>query len=242
MHEHSDRGVVVGLLMVEEAIQASVSSELPERIDDAGRPVDAGDETPLHSVRTPAESCLDDPRDRVLHAGETLVAERLHLAAMQVEAVFERLLADDAEQFRLYLGAFHLHAAQQVADHRAVDAGAVAQCRQRRARQPGRVEHGLLLRAARQPAELGDELTNGPVLTGVLVVRDVGGNQPLEVLRRVPVRRCRIGRPPLLPAFATAALRDRRLAEPAHGNVGVRVHPRVVVGEMYKPDPGGGQQ
>ena len=126
----------------------------------------------------------------------------------------------------------HLHRGQQSFDRADVQAVAVAQRRERRSSQAGRLQHLLLLRRAAQAAELGDELAHRAVAAVVLVVGDVAGDQPLQVLRLVPVRGRRIGRPPLRPATDRSPRRSSTRPNQFDGERQVRVQPRVVVGDL----------
>ena len=109
------------------------------------------------------------------------------------------ILADDAERFGLDRPGVRDHGIEQACDGRTIDRAAVAQAGERSPLQTGRSEHRLLLQAAAQAAELGDELADGPLAAALDVVGQVRGDQALEVLGRVPVRAGGIRRPPLAP-------------------------------------------
>ena len=85
-----------------------------------------------------------------------------------------------------------------------VDDVAADQARQRRARQPGRLEHQALLGGGGETAELRDELAHGAVALAVGVMNRIGGDQPGEALRRIPVRRGRIRWLPLASSRASS--------------------------------------
>src|SRR5262249_55949718 len=96
------------------------------------------------------------------------------------------------------------------------------------ARQAGGVENELLLGGAADSAKLGHQLAHGAFAAIVGVVLDVRPDQPLKVLRRVPVRRRRFGRLPLLPRWIGRP--DRcPLAKPIHHDRRVWVQPGVAL-------------
>src|SRR5262249_21941112 len=113
----------------------------------------------------------------------------------------------------------------------AVDLPAGDQGGQRSALLAGLVQHAGLLGAAGQPVELGDELADRPVASPVGVVGDVGGQEPAEALRVVPVGAGRVTGQPLGPTRL-----DGRgvapLAVPGDGQVHVRVEEGEVVGDL----------
>ena len=150
----------------------------------------------------------------VVVVGDLAVIEALHLAAGGGEASLKVLAADDAELSRLHRLGVLLHGRQQLPARLGIDLPIDDEAAQRRAREPDRVEHCLLLRGAAQAAELGHELAHRPVAAIVGVVGDVGGDQALEPLRVVPVRAGRVGRSPLRPLGGGRRDLDPALAEP----------------------------
>ena len=94
-----------------------------------------------------------------------------------------------------------------------------------------RPEHHLLLSRTRESAELGNELPDRPVTAVVSIVRDVAGDEPLEVLVVIPMRTGRVARDPLLPG-AVGRFHMNRLAEPFDVERQVRIQPGVVVRDL----------
>ena len=124
-----------------------------------------------------------------------------------------------------------LHRVEQRPQRPSVDGVVGDQARQRRARQPGRLEHRPLLGGAGEAAELRDELAHGAVAPAVGVMHHIGGDQPGS---RSGVYQCgEVGsrRLPLLQPGAVAAV-VAIVAAPVDGQRQVRVEPGVVVGDL----------
>ena len=119
------------------------------------------------------------------------------------------ILADDAKRFGLDRPGARDHGIEQTLDCRTIDRAAVAQPHERRSLQAGRSEHRLLLQAAAQPAELRDELADRPLAAALEIMREVGRDQALEMLGRVPVRAGGVRRPPLCHAGSVARMAER---------------------------------
>src|SRR5262249_58668131 len=103
MEDQDHRLVGVATCSGQDRVQTyAEATQLAERVHDAGRPVDAGDEAALLCLRAPRECGLDDPGDVVLSLHHAPVLEGLHLAASGGEALSKMLLADCAEHHRLY--------------------------------------------------------------------------------------------------------------------------------------------
>ena len=218
----------VGPRAGQDRVQARAElAQFAERVDDAGRPVDAGDQATLPRIGTPRERGLDDPGNIVLDLRHAAIVEGLHLAAGGGEPLPKMLLADAAEHRWLDGRGVRLHGGEQLLDLAAVEPVAPDQGGERRARQSGLVEHALLLGGAAEAAELGHQLAHGAPAAAVGVVRDVAADQPLEVRCGVPVRRGGLRRLPLAPCRVGCFDRGP-LAEPVERKRQVRVQPRVV--------------
>ena len=176
-------------------------------------------------VAEPSEGSLDEE-------GNALVVASLRPCGSRSDSISQPsrskralkcVAADGAEQRRLDRLGMRLHGVEQAGRLHRIDR-LVGDSADSGARTARGLQHRLLLGAAGQPAELGDELADGAVAPAICIMGRIGGDQPLEALRRIPVRRGRIGRPPLRPG--RIGRRDRRsLAEPIDGERQVRVEP-----------------
>src|SRR5262249_5485179 len=138
-----------------------------------------------------AKGGLDDPWQTVDLADGLLVFEGLLVHADGLELGQQVILPNRAEKVRLDPAAVLLARVEQLGD--AIPerfAGSAVQARQRQAVHRGFVEDALLARAAAEPVELADELPDRAlrVAASVPVMRDVGGDVPLEPGEVVPVR------------------------------------------------------
>src|ERR1700676_2369399 len=81
----------------------ATTSKLPERVVDAGRPIDARDEFPARAltsgetVAVNAEGELDHPRNAVRFAIASIVGERLGISARRFHDAVEMPFADHAK-------------------------------------------------------------------------------------------------------------------------------------------------
>src|SRR5262249_59507971 len=103
MEDQDHRVVSVATCSGQDRVQARAeAAQLAERVEDAGRPVDAGDEPALLRLRAPRECGLDDPGDVVLALHHAAILKGFHLAASGSEALSKMLLANGAEHHRLH--------------------------------------------------------------------------------------------------------------------------------------------
>src|SRR5262249_40137222 len=118
MHNHDDRLIPTSTEVGQDAVQAlTVRTEIFERIVDADRPIDAGDDAPdWRSVRTIAERYLDHGRYAVVGAERLGVVEALRIGARGCELRREMILTDDAEVWRLHRLGRALHRREQLFD------------------------------------------------------------------------------------------------------------------------------
>src|SRR5215813_491724 len=97
MDDQHHRVVGVATCSGQDRVQTyAEATQLAERVEDAGRPVDAGDEAALLRLRAPRECGLYDPGDVVLGLHHAAILEGFHLAAGGGEALPKMLLADGA--------------------------------------------------------------------------------------------------------------------------------------------------
>ena len=159
MQDQDNRFVPIRPLLAENGIEAlTKSTQFTKRVDDAGRPVDPGDEAAVvTSLGIPAEGRFDRPGNTAIGIDDLAIIETIHLAADGLELLAKMIFADDAQCGRLDRLGMPLHGIQQGGDGDAVHRAVVAQAGDRGPVQAGGVQDGLLLGAARQ-VSIGVEL------------------------------------------------------------------------------------
>ena len=151
------------------------------------------------SVAEPAESGLDEIGDAVVVlVGDLAIVEALHLAAGLRKRASKWSRPMMPSMRRLDRLGVRLHRVEQ---RRAEDAMSTALSLIRldsgaRA-SPVASSTRPCLAVRGEAAELGDELAHGAVALALGVMNHIGGDQPGKPLRRIPVRRGRVGRLPL---------------------------------------------
>jgi len=103
---------------------------------------------------------------------------------------------------------------------------------ERSARRRDFVEHELLLLAAGKTAKFGNELANGAATPEILIAAQMRGNIAFKPRGIVPMRRSRVGGPPLLPIGSGRLSLDDGLAVPGHVDRQMRIEPSQVVGDL----------
>ena len=150
VEHHEDGLLAAGSALLEHGVEAPAQvPELPERVQDAGRPVDPGNEAPGLPVLAPGEGGLDNPGDPVLLALDFLVLEALHLGAQGLRPCGKVIPADDAESHRLDGPRVRLHGVEEALEGAPIEAVPALEGRQVDTLESRRFEHRLLLRGGR---------------------------------------------------------------------------------------------
>ena len=206
VQDHDHRLVAVRPLLAQDGIEAlAVAAEGAERIDDAGRPVDPGDQAAAGRLRAPGEGGLDDPGQPVVGA-LTCLYWKLAISHPAARPALQVILADDAERLGLTGRVPRMASSRPSTAARSI--AAVAQRGQRARCRPVAASTAFCFgcRSARGTRRR----TRGRSARAALgIVGDVAGDQALEVLGRVPVRGGGVRRPPLWPRRSVARSADR---------------------------------
>ena len=126
-HQHDRLGEAGALLLQDGFHAATGTAERPERVDDAGRPVDAGDEAMVIAARHRASRRPSRRRRGWRHRCSRRPCDsRSCFSTPNASSRAPEWCADDAQGGRLDGSCLGLHGGQQADDGLVVDAGANA--------------------------------------------------------------------------------------------------------------------
>src|SRR5262249_29139236 len=178
MEDEDNRLVPPGALLAEQRLEAFAAAEIPEWVAEPDAPIDANDNASAWYCRTPAERSFQHFGQAVVVLAQlALILEGVRLDLGFGEAGEQVIAADQPQILRLDRVAVILKRLQQM---RQLGAGRFTaraeQRRERRSRQPGRVEHPLLLGRACEPAQLADKIADGAGSGQFLVTGHMGAD------------------------------------------------------------------